>query len=170
MPDGTGGRRRGSSECGGSGRSCADRRRDHRRGGQEFPIVDLELAWAVDRADEVVSQEATETIRAAIAWNFLPIALHSLAISTGTVWARRQFTSRLGKGAATAVAMAGVAAGALDPTENPVMLRYLDGWMSWIGWIRLAATMAVPKLSLALVGVLYIPARLARFVVRRIRR
>ncbi len=135
-----------------------------------FPIVDLELAWTVDRADEVVAGTAIDIIRRTIAWDFLFIALYALALSTGSLWARRQFVGQLIRGTGVVLATGGVVVGVFDIIENVAMLGYLNGWSSWTGWIPLAGAMAVPKFALALATVFYIVAGLALFVARRIRR
>ncbi|MGB5169717.1 MAG: hypothetical protein WBP49_15060 [Acidimicrobiia bacterium] len=129
-----------------------------------FPIVDLELAWTVEQADDVTRGADVGTIRSAILWDFVFIFFYALALSTGALWARRQFRSSVGIAVGTVVAFGGVAAGIFDVVENLSMLGYLNGWS---GWIALAGTMAVPKFLLALAGVVYIAAGLVLLAVRR---
>ncbi len=132
-----------------------------------FPIVDLELAWTVEQADDVTRGADVDTIRSAILWDFAFIFFYALALSAGALWARRQFRSSVGIAVGTVVAIGGVVAGIFDVVENLSMLGYLNSWGDWSGWIALAGTMAVPKFLLALVGVVYIAAGIVLFIVRR---
>ena len=132
-----------------------------------FPIVDLELAWTVEQADDVTRGTDVDTIRSAILWDFAFIFFYALALSAGALWARMQFRSSVGIAVGTVVAVGGVVAGIFDVVENLSMLGYLDGWGDWAGWVALAGTMAVPKFLLALMGVVYIAAGIVLFVVRR---
>lgn len=130
-----------------------------------FPIVDLELAWTVEHADDVTRGADVDTIRSAIFWDFVFIFFYALALSAGALWARRQFRSSVGIAVGTVVAVGGVVAGLLDVVENLSMLGYLNGWGDWGGWITLAGVMAVPKFLLALAGVLYVISGIALFLV-----
>jgi hypothetical protein len=132
-----------------------------------FPIVDLELAWTVEQADDVTRGADVGTIRSAILWDFVFIFFYALALSTGALWARRQFRSSVGIAVGTVVAFGGVAAGIFDVVENLSMLGYLNGWGDWSSWITLAGTMAVPKFVLAFSGVVYIVAGIVLSLVRR---
>jgi hypothetical protein len=134
-----------------------------------FPIVDLELAWTVERADDVTRGADSDTIRSAILWDFAFILFYAIALSTGALWARQQFHSPAGAAVGTGVAIGGAVAGVLDVVENLSMLGYLNGWGEWSGWIALAGTMAVPKFLLALAGVVYIVAGMVLFLVHRSR-
>jgi len=135
-----------------------------------FPIVDLELAWTVEQADDVTRGADVDTIRSAILWDFAFIFFYALALSAGALWARMQFRSSVGIAVGTVVAIGGVVAGIFDVVENLSMLGYLSGWGGWSGWVALAGTMAVPKFLLALVGVVYIAAGIVLFIVRRLSR
>ena len=132
-----------------------------------FPIVDLELAWTVERANDVTRGADFDTIRSAILWDFTFILLYALALSTGALWTRQQFHSPAGAAVGTVLAIGGVVAGLLDVVENLSMLGYLNGWGGWSGWIALAGAMAVPKFLLALAGLLYIVTGVVLFLVRR---
>jgi hypothetical protein len=132
-----------------------------------FPILDLELAWTVERADEVTREADLDAIRSAVLWDFAFICFYALALSTGALWARRQFRRRSAAAMGTGIAIGGVAAGLFDIVENLSMLGYLEGWGGWGGWIGLAGTMAIPKFLLAAAGVVYIAAGVMLFVVRR---
>jgi len=132
-----------------------------------FPIVDLELAWTVEQADDVTRGVDVDTIRSAIFWDFAFIFFYALALSAGALWARRQFRSSVGIAVGTVVAIGGVVAGIFDVVENLSMLGYLNSWGDWSGWIALAGATAVPKFLLALVGVVYIAAGIVLFIVRR---
>lgn len=132
-----------------------------------FPIVDLELAWTVERANDVTRGADFDTIRSAILWDFAFILFYALALSTGALWARQQFHSLAGATVGTVIAAGGVVAGVLDVIENLSMLGYVNGWGDWSGWIALAGTMAVPKFLLAMAGVLYIVTGIVLFLVRR---
>ena len=132
-----------------------------------FPIVDLELAWTVERADDVTRGANLDTIRSAILWDFASILFYALALSTGALWARQQFHSLDGATVGTVVAAGGGVAGLLDVVENLSMLGYVNGWGDWSGWIALAGATAVPKFLLATAGVLYIVTGIVLFLVRR---
>ena len=132
-----------------------------------FPILDLELAWTVERADEVTREADLDAIRSAVLWDFAFIFFYALALSTGALWARRQFRGRSAAAVGTGIAIGGVAAGLFDIVENLSMLGYLEGWGGWGGWIGLAGTTAIPKFLLAAAGVVYIAAGVMLFVVRR---
>ena len=132
-----------------------------------FPIVDLELAWTVEQADDLTRGADVDTIRSAILWDFAFIFFYALALSAGALWARKQFRSSVGSAAGTVVAVGGAIAGIFDVVENLSMLGYLNGWGDWAGWIALAGTMAVPKFLLASAGVVYIATGIVLFVIRR---
>ena len=120
---------------------------------QGFPIVDLELAGTVERADDVMRGIDPGIVRAAIMWDFLFIIFYTPALFFGSLWARRQFSGDLGRRAGTVIAAGGLVAGALDMIENVAMLAYLGGWSAWI---PLSAFMAIPKFALAFVAIVYI--------------
>lgn len=130
-----------------------------------FPIIDLELAWTVERADDVTRGADVGTIRSAILWDFAFIFFYALALFAGALWARRQFRSPPAAAMGSVVAIGGVVAGLLDVVENLSMLGYLNSWGDWDGWITLAGVMAVPKFLLALAGVLYVISGIALFLV-----
>ena len=130
-----------------------------------FPIIDLELAWTVERADDVTRGADVGTIRSGILWDFAFIFFYALALFAGALWARRQFRSAPAVAMGSVVAIGGVVAGLLDVVENLSMLGYLNSWGDWDGWITLAGVMAVPKFLLALAGVLYIATGIALFLV-----
>lgn len=132
-----------------------------------FPIVDLELAWTVEQADDVTRGADVDTIRSAILWDFAFIFFYALALSAGALWARGQFRSSVGIAVGTVVAVGGVVAGLFDVVENVSMLGYLNSWGDWSGWITLAGVTAVPKFLLALAGVLYVISGIVLFLVRR---
>lgn len=131
-----------------------------------FPIIELELAGSVERANEVVRYVPAETIRAAIVWDFLFILLYVLALTTGALWVSTQFTSRTGRSAGLVIAYGAVAAGVFDVVENLSMLGFLNGRE---GWIPLARVMAIPKFMLALIAVLYVLGGVTALVIRRVR-
>lgn len=132
-----------------------------------FPIVDLELAWTAERADDVTRGADIGAVRSAILWDFAFIVLYAVALSTGALWARRQFRNPAGAAVGAVVAVGGIAAGIFDVVENLSMLGYLDDWGSWNGWIALAGAMAVPKFLLALTGVLYLSTGIVLSLVHR---
>lgn len=132
-----------------------------------FPIVDLELAGTVERVDAVTHGVNVDTIRLAIAWDFLFIVLYALALAAGALWSRRQFVGRLGRAAGIIISAGGVVAGALDIVENLALLAYLNDWGTWSGWIPLARAVAIPKFALALAGVVYIAIGGVLFIVHR---
>jgi hypothetical protein len=121
-----------------------------------FPIVDLEFAWTVERANDVTRGANFDTIRSAILWDFVFIFFYALALSTGALWARHQFEGAVGCGLGIVVAIGGVVAGVFDIVENLSMLGYLSGWGKWSGWIAMAGVVAVPKFVLAAIGVVYV--------------
>jgi len=123
---------------------------------QGFPIVDLELAGTVERADDVVRGVDLDTVRAAILWDFLFIFFYAPALFFGSLWARRQFGGDFGRRAGTVIAAGGLVAGALDMIENVAMLGYLNAVGGWGGWPLLSAVMAIPKFVLAFVAIVYI--------------
>jgi hypothetical protein len=132
---------------------------------QGFPIVELELAGSVDRADTVVRGVDLDIIRSAILWDFLFILLYVLALATGSLWASRQFTGETGRKVGIVIAFGAVAAGLFDVIENASMLAYLNGST---GWISLARVMAIPKFILALIAIVYIIAGIVTLIVRRL--
>ena len=67
----------GLSAGGGSGRSWLSRQADG------FPIVDLELAWTVEQADDVTRGADVGTIRSAILWDFVFMFFYALALVFG---------------------------------------------------------------------------------------
>jgi hypothetical protein len=136
---------------------------------QGFPIVDLELAGAAERAADVVRSVDLGVIRTAIVWDFLFIFLYAPALFLGSLWARRQFTGDFGRRAGTVIAAGGLIAGALDMVENVAMLTYLHDPDGWGGWNPLAAAMAIPKFVLALVAIAYILAGIVLGIARRFR-
>ena len=121
-----------------------------------FNIVDLELAGSVERADEVVANTDVDTIRLAIYWDFVFILFYALALSTGSLWARRQFADGFGSSIGIPVACGALVAAALDIVENVSMLGYLNGWGDWTGWIPVARAMAIPKFLLVFVSIAYV--------------
>jgi len=123
---------------------------------QGFPIVDLELAGTVERADEVVRGFDLDAIRASILWDFLFIFFYTPALFFGSLWARHQFKGDVGRRAGTVIAAGGLVAGALDMIENVAMLGYLNDVGGWGGWTLLSAVMAIPKFILAFVAIVYI--------------
>ncbi len=133
---------------------------------QGFPIVDLELAGTVERADQVVRNADAAIIRSAIVWDFLFIVLYVLALTTGALWASAQFVSGVMQRAGVAVAFGAVAAGLFDVVENASMLAFVNGNE---GWIALARVMAIPKFLLSLIAILYILGGVTALVVRRLR-
>jgi len=134
---------------------------------QGFPIVDLELAGTVNRADAVVRHADAAVIRSAIWWDFLFILLYVSALTTGALWASVQFASEAMRRAGIVVAFGAIAAGLFDTIENLSMLLFLSGRE---GWIPLARVMAIPKFFLALIAVVYILAGVTAMIVHRIRR
>jgi ABC-type multidrug transport system fused ATPase/permease subunit len=134
---------------------------------QGFPIVDLELAGTVERADAVVRGVSTDAIRSAILWDFVFIVLYVLALVTGALWSATQFTKRVGRRIGVIAAAGAVAAGLFDVVENLSMLAYLNGST---GWISLARVMAIPKFLLIVFTIVYIIAGATVLSVRRIRR
>ena len=134
---------------------------------QGFPIVDLELAGSVERADAVVRGVPVDTIRSAILWDFLFILLYSVALATGALWAASRFTSRLARRIGIIAAAGAILAGMFDVVENLAMLAYLDGSKDWIS---LARVMAIPKFLLAGFAVVVILAGATVLAVQRIRR
>lgn len=121
-----------------------------------FNIVDLELAGSVERADEVVANSDVDTIRLAIYWDFVFILSYSVALCTGSLWARRQFARGFGSSLGVPVAIGALVAAALDIVENMSMFGYLNGWGDWAGWIPVARAMAIPKFLLVFVSIAYI--------------
>ena len=134
-----------------------------------FPIVDLELAGTVERADEVVRGFDLDTIRVAILWDFLFIFFYAPALFFGSLWARRQFGGDFGRRAGTVIAAGGLVAGAFDMIENVAMLGYLNDAGGWGGWPLLSAVMAIPKFILAFVAIVYILVGIVLGIVRRFR-
>ena len=132
-----------------------------------FPIVDLEFAWTVERADAATRRADLDSIRSAILWDFVFIFFYAVALSTGALWARHQFAGAVGYGLGIVVAVGGVVAGVFDIVENLSMLGYINRWAEWSGWIALAGVAAVPKFVLALAGVLYVVTGMVLFLVRR---
>jgi hypothetical protein len=126
-----------------------------------FPIVDLEFAWTVERADAATRGADVDSIRSAILWDFVFIFFYALALSTGALWARHQFEGAVGYGFGIVVAIGGVVAGAFDIVENLSMLGYINRWAEWSGWIALAGATAVPKFVLAAIGVVYVATGIA---------
>jgi hypothetical protein len=135
---------------------------------QGFPIVELELAGTVARADEVIRGADLDAIQAAIVWDFLFIALYAPALFFGSLWAARQFHSSRRRSIGTAIGIGGLATGLLDVIENLAMLGYLNQWGGWDGWPTLSAVMAVPKFILALVAIVYILVGIAMAFIRKI--
>jgi len=125
---------------------------------QGFPIVDLELAGTVERADAVMQGVPVDTVRSAILWDFL---------FTGALWAASRFTSRLVRRVAVVAAAGAILAGVFDVVENLAMLAYLDGSTDWIS---LARVMAIPKFLLAGFAIMIILAGATVLAVQRIRR
>lgn len=137
---------------------------------QGFPIVDLELAGTIERADEVVRSVDLDAVRAAIMWDFLFIFFYAPALFFGSLWARRQFGGDFGRSAGTAIAAGGLVAGALDMIENVAMLGYLNDVGGWDGWPLLSAVMAIPKFILAFVAIVYILVGIVLAVARSVAR
>ena len=121
-----------------------------------FPIVELELAGTSARADVVTRGADLDAIRAAILWDFLLIVFYVLALFFGSLWAGRQYGSRWGRSAGTAIGVGAIVAGVLDIIENLAMLGYLNAWGGWDGWPTLAAVMAIPKFILIAIAIIYI--------------
>ncbi len=136
---------------------------------QGFPIVDLELAGTVERADQVMLGVDPGVVRAAILWDFRYIFFYAPALFFGSLWARRQLAGDFGRRAGTVIAAGGLIAGVLDLIENVAMLAYLRDPNAWGGWNPLAAVMAIPKFILALVAVVYILTGIVLAVVHRSR-
>ncbi|MCL1693674.1 MAG: hypothetical protein M3096_08330 [Actinomycetia bacterium] len=136
---------------------------------QGFPIVDLELAWTAERADDVVRGVDLGVVRAAVVWDFLFILFYAPALFFGSLWARRQLAGDFGRRAGTVIAVGGLIAGVLDLIENVAMLAYLRDPNAWGGWNPLAAVMAIPKFILALVAIIYILTGIVLAVGRRFR-
>ncbi len=115
---------------------------------QGFPIVDLELAWMAERADDVVRGVDLGVVRAAVVWDFLFILFYTPGLFFGSLWSRRQFGGDFGRRAGTVIAAGGLIAGVLDLIENVAMLAYLrvaswkldqaSGWESRPGRYRSA--------------------------------
>ena len=136
---------------------------------QGFPIVDLELAGTVERADDVIRGVDLGAVRAAILWDFLFIFFYAPALFFGSLWARRQFGGDFGRSAGTVIAAGGLVAGALDMIENVAMLGYLNDAGGWGGWPLLSAVTATPKFILAFVAIVYILVGIVLATVRRFR-
>ena len=137
---------------------------------QDFPIVDLELAGTVERANAVVRGVDLSTIRATILWDFLFIFFYAPALFLGSLWARRQFDGDFGRRAGTVIAAGGLVAGALDMIENVAMLGYLSGAGGWSGWNLVSLSTAIPKFVLAFVAIVYILVGIVLAVARSIAR
>ena len=56
-----------------------------------FPILELEFAWTVQRADETLAGADLDAVRATILWDFLFLALYASALYLGSLWASSQF-------------------------------------------------------------------------------
>lgn len=123
---------------------------------QGFPIVDLELAGTVARADDVIRGADLDAIRSAILWDFVFLALYAPALFFGCVWASRQYTSARWRSVGTTIGIGALIAGGLDIVENLAMLGYLNSWGGWDGWPMLSTVMAVPKFILVLIALVYI--------------
>jgi hypothetical protein len=123
---------------------------------QGFPIVELELAGTVARADAAVAGADLTVIRTAIVTDFLFIITYAPALFFGSLWASRRFSQGLWRSIGPVVAVGGLVAGGLDVIENLAMLGYLNGWGGWQGWPTLSAAMAVPKFILAFIAIVYI--------------
>jgi hypothetical protein len=121
-----------------------------------FDIVDLELAGSVERANEAITGADLGAVRSAIYLDFAFLFFYGLALSTGSLWARRQFKGGVGSRLGIPVATAAVVAAVLDIVENLSMLGYLNGWADWSGWIPLARVVAIPKFLLVLISITYV--------------
>lgn len=134
-----------------------------------FPIVELELAGSVERADAVIADADLDAVRASIYWDFLFLAFYAPALYLGSLWAGRHFDSERIQGIARAIACGALVAGAFDIVENLAMLGYLNGWGGWDGWPALSAIMAIPKFALVVVAILWILAGVGMAGARRLR-
>ncbi|MGB9357133.1 MAG: hypothetical protein WCC01_01120 [Acidimicrobiia bacterium] len=133
-----------------------------------FNIVDLELAGTLERADEVTAGTDPGTIRMAIYWDFVFIFSYVLALSSGSLWTRRQFPNGFGSKLGLPIAIGAVTAGVFDVVENLAMLGYLNGWGEWTGWIAVARAMAIPKFILVFISIAYILGGIGTWVFRRL--
>jgi hypothetical protein len=98
----------------------------------------------------------SSTWSSAIYLDFVFLFFYGLALSTGSLWARRQFKGGVGSRLGIPVATAAVVAAVLDIVENLSMLGYLNGWADWSGWIPLARVVAIPKFLLVLISITYV--------------
>jgi len=137
---------------------------------QSFPIVDLELAGTVARADTAVSGADLSVIRTAIVTDFLFIVTYAPALFFGSLWASRRFNHGLWRTIGPAVAFGVLVAGGLDIVENLAMLGYLNGWAGWQGWPMLSAVMAVPKFILAFIALVYVVVGIVAAGIQRVSR
>jgi hypothetical protein len=135
---------------------------------QGFPIVDLELAGTVARADAAVAGAELSVIRTAIVTDFLFIATYAPALFFGSLWASRRFNQGLWRSVGPAVAVGGLVAGGLDVIENLAMLGYLNDWGGWQGWPTLSAAMAVPKFILVLIAIAYVVVGIVVAAIQRV--
>ena len=133
-----------------------------------FPIVQLELAGTETRAEQLVLGVSLDTIRSAIAWDFVFIALYALALFFGSLWASQYFVSGFGHNIGTVVAIGGLAAGVFDIVENVAMLGFLSDWGGWSFWIPLCTAAAGPKFALIAFAALYLLLGIVFFLSRKI--
>ena len=121
-----------------------------------FPILELELAGTVTSANDLTRGADLDAVRASIVWDFLLILFYVLALFFGSLWSGRQYGSRRGRSAGTAIGVGAIVAGVLDIVENLAMLGYLNDWGGWNGWPTLATAMAIPKFILIVVAIIYV--------------
>ncbi|MEN8114774.1 MAG: hypothetical protein ABFS21_10350 [Actinomycetota bacterium] len=134
-----------------------------------FPIIELELAGSAERAVEVIGDTSLDVVQTTILWDFLFIALYTMALFCAVVWARRGFRSRGVRRFGIMFAFGALLAGLLDVTENVAMLTYLNEWYPWEWWMQLAAIAAIGKFALVAAAIGYFLAGTILIVARKLR-
>lgn len=121
-----------------------------------FPILELEFAWTVQRADEALAGADLEAVRKTILWDFLFLVLYASALYLGALWASGRYASDRLRKVGPYVAIGALLAGIFDFVENLAMLAYVNGWSGGSAPSTVAGIMATLKFLLVLVAIGYI--------------
>lgn len=135
-----------------------------------FPILELEFAWTVQRADKALAGADLDAVRATILWDFVFLALYASALYLGSLWASSQFAADRLRRAGPYIAIGALLAGVFDFIENVAMLGYINGWPGDSALLMVAGLMASLKFVLVIVAIVYIVMGIVVAVSRRVGR
>ena len=134
-----------------------------------FPILELEFAWTVQRADETLAGADLDAVRATILWDFLFLALYASALYLGSLWASSQFAGGRLREAGLYVAIGALLAGIFDFLENLAMLAHVNGWPGDSALLIVAGIMATLKFVFVVIAIVYIVLGIVAAVTGRVR-